>query len=334
MDLKSSNIIKELEEEAKTSPGSASRIYRALGESSVGIRAGFIPRDRIVELLIEIPPKWENKNGLPEWRGMKFEILKLSLPPREDVHHLRLYLEDHEHKPVFLTFCKDLVEALEGIIDSEIRVKAIEECIQRWGRFFEKCGSDGLSPSAQRGLFAELTWIQNLLDKEIRPIDAVSSWKGCERGYQDFDLDGDVVEIKSTMTKEPRIVRISSERQLDDRGLRSLHLFVLTLHSTEGGGTTLPAIIQAIRDALASSSAATSKFERCLINTGYLHKHADRYNSNYIVKKEELFEVREGFPRIINLPQGVGHLRYSVTISACKSFLTSLTDYLEKLIGA
>ena len=331
MDFNISAIWEELEGKASDGQDAASRVYRALGQTAVGIRAGFLPRERILELLIEVPPTWENAKSLPEWRGMRFEMLPLPLPPREEAHQLQLYLVDHEHKAVFLTFCEDLVTALEKISDAEIRVREIEECIARWSRFFEKSGPSGLTFAAQRGLFAELKWIQNMISTGIDIVETVSSWKGCERAYHDFDLNGDIVEVKSTMSKEPRSVRISNERQLDGRGLRSLHLFVLTLHSMEGGGVTLPNQVQMLRDALSPSATVLSKFERCLVSMGYLEKHAIQYDSHYTVKKQELFEVTESFPRIIDVPSGVGHLRYSVTVSACQQHEVQLPAYLAGL---
>ena len=211
-----------------------------------------------------------------------------------------------------------------------MRVREIEEALLRWGRFFEKCGPDGLSASEQRGLFAELLWIERLLEHDLDPGSAVASWKGCDRGYHDFDLDGRVVEVKSTMTKEPRHVRISNERQLDDRGLVSLHLYVATLHSSEGGGTTLPELVERLRLRLASASALP-RLERSLVTAGYLDGHAARYDAHYVVKAEELFEVTPGFPRIVELPQGTGRLRYTVEISACSQFEIQAPEYLDSL---
>ncbi|MHA1735940.1 MAG: PD-(D/E)XK motif protein [Candidatus Thorarchaeota archaeon] len=326
-----SSIWDDLEAQASVAQQPVSRVYRALGETAVGIRAGFIPHDRVLELLIEIPSGWSSAAVLPQWRGMRFEILSFPLPPRQDAPHLRLCLDGHEHKQVFLAFCEDLVSALEGISDVERRVREIEGSIARWGRFFEKCGHRGLARAAQRGLFAELTWMRGMLDANIGPVDVVLSWKGCQRGYHDFDLHGDIVEVKSTMTKEPRSVQISNERQLDDRGLNSLHLLVVTLHGMEGGGDTLPETVWALRDSLAASPAALSRFERCLIGAGYLDGHAGFYSTHYMVRKRELFRVTEGFPRIIDVPQGVGHLRYSLTVSACQPHEVDLSAYLTKV---
>ena len=323
----------ERDAEAERADAEPSRLFRALGRSAVGIRASYIPKDRIIELLIEVPSAWDGRESLPSWRGMQFEMLQLPLPPRRDVDHLRLYLVDQEHKNVFVTFCQDLVDSLEGITKPSTRVREIEECISRWGRFFEKCGTEGLSRTQQRGLFAELDWLAKMLNGGVDVLDAVKSWKGCERNYHDFDLGGHILEVKSTISKEPRSVRINNERQLDDRGLTSLHLFVLTLHDVEGGGISLPDQVHALRNSLAGSASARARFERGLVSAGYLDAHANRYGVEYNIRNAELFKVYEGFPRIVDLPPGTGRLRYSVSISSCKLFEIDTEDHLDTLAG-
>jgi len=51
------------------------------------------------------------------------------------------------------------------------------------------------------------------------------------------------------------------------------------------------------------------------------------------VKKEELFTVREGFPRIIDVPQGLGDIHYSLVLAACSPFLYEVPEYLKKIRG-
>jgi len=133
------------------------------------------------------------------------------------------------------------------------------------------------------------------------------------------------------MTREPRSVRINNERQLDNRALISMHLFVLTLNKIEGGAVTLPGRVDTLRGKLVGAPLSASKFEHCLISAGYLDRHSNNYESHYAIKKQELFNVQEGFPRIIEVPQGVGNLKYSVFLSACKEHLVNLQTFLKFL---
>ena len=70
-------------------------------------------------------------------------------------------------------------------------------------------------------------------------------------------------------------------------------------------------------------------FDRCLTKAGYLDAHEPRYSDCYVVKEEELFSVRAGFPRIIELQDGVGNLRYSVVLGACQEYRVSVEDTLN-----
>jgi hypothetical protein len=141
-----------------------------------------------------------------------------------------------------------------------------------------------------------------------------------------------VVEVKSTISKEPRKVWLNNERQLDDRGLKSLHLFVATVQITDGG-RTLPDIICALQKRLEGYAGVRRRFDQCLISAGYLDSHESLYMKGYILKSEELFRVLAGFPRIIDVPNGVGSLRYCVVLSACYQFSADINDYLKLLRG-
>jgi hypothetical protein len=309
------------------------RLFRLLGSTAVGVRASVIPIDRILELLVEVPLTWSFGNKLPEWRGMAFSLLPWVIPPRREHQQLVLSLRDEGQKSIFLAYCNDLVRSLEGVVNTKDRVSKIEESIVRWGRFFEKCGSEGLSVFQQAGLFAELTWLELLLSTKLSPDEAIASWKGCERNFHDFDLSGDVVEVKSSMTKEPQQITISNERQLDDRGLKSLHLFFVALRRAEGGARSLPQKVESILRSLSPSTPASIRFRDCLTNAGYLDHHASHYRSHFIIKEQMLFRVHDKFPRIIDPPDGVARIKYGVLISACRSFESKIDEYLKDRAG-
>ncbi len=263
---------------------------------------------------------------------MKFEHVKLPVPEKDSVH-LSLKLENREYRDVFTSLCADLSGDLVEAVDDKREI-VLAAFLDRWTKFFERYGLRGLSPEKQRGLFGELIWLRTLFGKDIGSITALNSWKGCERGYHDFEINGQVVEVKTTMTKEPRRVRISNERQLDDRGLISLHLLVLTLIKSENGGESLPDLVDSIMTAVASAPGGRRRFEQCLSAAGYLDIHTHLYTDTYMVKKEELLKVEEGFPRITDIPDGLGDIRYSLVVSAASSFLSDTDDYLALVRGA
>ena len=157
------------------------------------------------------------------------------------------------------------------------------------------------------------------------------AWKGCEKGYHDFDFVGHVVEVKSTRTKEPRSIIISNEQQLNDHGLLSLHLYVLTILETEGGGTTLLEQIETLRESIIGSPTAMALLKKKLISAGYLDRNAELYDRQFVIRSEDIFQVIDGFPRIIELPPGVGDLQYKVLLGACEPFKIDLDNYFSEI---
>jgi len=329
------NEIEEVWRElSKTDDGGdpTTRVYRLLGSSAEGVRASIAGIDQALELLIEVPPNWnDGKRKLPEWHGMGFSILPLKLQPRPENCQLALSLRDEDQRSIFLAFCNDLVANLEDAKSTKDRNEKIEESIQKWGRFFQKCGVDGLNVHQQSGLFGELTWLDGMIESGLDLNCVVESWKGCERNFHDFDMTGHVIEVKTTMTKEPQQIIVNNERQLDERNLNSLHLFFVAIRKTDGGGSTLPTKVELIRKKLKSSATALLRFEDCLINAGYHEHHTPIYKSHFIIGEETLFEVRDDFPRIIDTPDGVGSLKYGLLISACRSFEADIQSYLASL---
>ena len=330
MDLFMRELWEELERELPPDTSSHQRTYRRLDlEKETGIRLSCSSPGRIWELLIETGISGETLSiDFPKWKGMDFEVLTLDVPKR-DTCHLRLFLEQRENRDIFVTICADLIQALDGCMTNESRRNEIVDFLTRWNRFFERHGQEGLSSEGQRGLYGELCWLRRMIQSGIKSVATVNSWKGCRRNYHDFEINGHAVEVKTTMTKEPRKVQINNERQLDDRGLISLHMFVLTIAKSSAGSETLPSIVQSLRGIFSEKPSAYA-FEQSLREAGYLDIHAHLYNnSSYSVIKEELFHAREGFPRITDMPQGLGDLHYTVVLAACGHFICELSEYFQ-----
>ena len=323
-----------LEDEPEKTADMHKRKYRRLDlDKETGLRLSVFFPGKVLELLVEIGSgKSKPDFSFPKWNGMGFDVLQIDTPV-VDTWHICLQLNNQEHKDVFIEVCSDLAEELSLLESATKRKIALLDFIDRWSRFFETYNLKTLPDEKQRGLFGELWWLRRLLNHGLTGNIVVNSWKGCERGYHDYDLDGKVVEVKTTLSKEPRKVQISNERQLDENGLISLCLLVLSLNQAEAGGETLPVIIDSIRNVLARDASCLRKFEHSLHATGYINAHAHSYTASYTVRIEELFRVGPGFPRIITMPCGIGDLKYSLLVASCSLFKVDANQYLNELIG-
>jgi len=307
-------------------------VYRRLDlERETGIRIAILSPGQTWAILIEILPEDASALMPPRWRGMGFRIISLA---GADLYakHVCLYVENPEHRSVFTTLSSDIIRTLESS-DLASRVKNLQNCFDRWSRFFERWGQEGLSAERQRGLFGELMILETLLRAGLSPLDGASSWRGSSGAYQDFVRLDAALEVKTTILKEPRKVSISSEKQLDDTDLKSLVLVVLTLNEVESSGITLPNAVVTLRQLLENDGKASSIFESSLIEAGYLDFDADKYSKQYTIRSREVFDVRNGFPRIISVPPGVGDLRYTVMISACKPFEKTVGEMVWEFVG-
>jgi hypothetical protein len=182
----------------------------------------------------------------------------------------------------------------------------------------------GLSGERQRGLYAELEFLRHDLTPCVGITDAVDGWQGPLGGH-DFQLAGGAYEVKGSAAHEPQVVRISSERQLDETGTDSLHLVHLSLDVHQHAGGSLPELVASVR-ALAANTAVEALLNERLVDAGYADIHEPHYRSTgYTIRERQYFRIGAGFPRIIEgeLANGVGGVRYRLAIAACAAFSTT-----------
>ncbi len=327
-------IWRKLEEDTDPEVLDGHHTYRGLGpEGPAGIRLGIVMPGPIREIIIQVR-EIDRIDELipPRWKGMRFALVELDVP-EDRTRHIRLFLLSREHIAIFTQVCTDIVDSLEGIPDNESRIGSLQACLDRWSSFFSRYGTEGLSGEAQRGLFGEIIVLSKIIDMVDNPRMAIETWKGADHSTRDFERNDRAIEVKTTMTKEPSRVIIQSERQLDDFGLTSLALYVLHLVTVERKGKSLPEIVDEVRVQISGIVNAEALFESLLRRAGYLDIHAILYTRRYLVKKEEAFTVRDGFPRITSVAPGIGDLRYSLLLSACSPFGTELDECLKSFIG-
>ncbi len=267
-------------------------------------------------LLLRIPrPLVPAKRLWPACRGLEM----LAAGPGSEVL-FGVALKEARHGDLFTALAEDLARRVVAAGDPTAQVAALLGGLARWQKFLA-ARADGLGEEAQRGLWGELHFLRTELLPLFVQADAVAAWQGPTGAAQDFLLPMGAVEVKTTAAKPPFVVPISSERQLDDRGLRALFLRHYALAVREGAGETLPATVAAIRAAL--TGGAAELFEDRLLAAGYLDLHAPRYESHgYRVRETRDFAVRRGFPRLTerNLTVGVGNVRYALALAACEPF--------------
>ena len=335
--MKIDAIWRELEAEAQNSGNSGWLTRFAKPDHSqpllVGLEVG--PKRRALLLPLpsdNIPPK----SDWPQCRGL--EIFRGSI---HGSAFLGVRLNNLGDAEVFSALAEDVAPRVAASASPQQAADALMARLRKWQKFLA-IGLNILSPEAVKALYGELVTMLELLGPAVGLATSVRAWMGPQHAHQDFQFPGSAVEVKTTASKGPQIVRISSERQLDTVGVGPLFLYVLSLdeRTTEAGdnfeGETLPHVIDRVRGAITTSEVAGDLFEDRLLEAGYRSADADHYHTRrFAIRNSYLFEVTDGFPRVIeaDLPSGIGEVMYSLSLSACDPFAVRV-ERLNKALNA
>lgn len=320
--------------ETLAAPGSAGRFKRRVHpESSLDLFIGVAkPANQRLMMMLASEESLAGVEKLPNSQGVEARVIR----PGEDGRDLtlELALTDPRFTDIFSVLVLDIVDAVAVIGDERIAVSEVVERVQRWQRFLEEGGLQGLSPEHQRGLFAEL-WVLRDLLQALDPSDVVGAWTGPDHTPHDFQFGPCALEVKETAGKQHQLLRIVSERQLDDVGVDSLYLVHLSLDVHRNAGETLPSLVDDLRAHLGGT--APQALEAKLVAAGYLEHQRGLYEEcGYTPREFNIFGVREGFPRITerDLVPGVGDVRYSIAVAECKHFAVEREELIELIRGA
>ncbi|MFF0389252.1 PD-(D/E)XK motif protein [Kitasatospora sp. NPDC004615] len=268
---------------------------------------------------------------LPRAAGLEMSLSAVSRLEYE----LQVVLTANELREVFNPLVADVADTVRDAPGAAAALTAAVERFERWQDLLRAVGRDGLGPEARRGLVGELLVLHDHILPVVAADAAVEAWTGPSGANQDFQLPGVAVETKASTAKQPRSIRIASERQLDDTGTPSLLLSLAMLDERRGGsGESLNRLVDRIRDRL-TSPAVRAAFDGRLVQAGYLPGQRDLYDEpRYALRDLRFWHVRENFPRIVeaDLPDGVGDCTYHVSTSGLDQHRAS-TDEVTALIG-
>lgn len=238
----------------------------------------------------------------------------------QEHQRLVLTLEKQVDRDLFEGLCQTLVKVVERASDSATALALALAHVRRWKNFLSG-RVQRLSQEAVRGLFAEMTFLLDLVTHGMRHADATSAWLGPDRSHQDFIFGDTAVEIKSLAGTERNFVRISSEDQLESLNDKLfLRIYRLNLAPDSNHAKSLNGLVQQVFDTLEDSDAI-DEFERKLAASGYAPV-PDYDQPRFMVSEVRTFAVEEGFPCLVrtDLPAGIDHLSYDIRLEAIAEF--------------
>ena len=234
--------------------------------------------------------------------------------------HLVLALERQVDRDLFEGLCRTLAFALEHATDSASALAVSLAHIRRWKTFLSG-RSQHLSAEDVRGLFAEIAFLMELMDRKMPSNAAVEAWLGSERSHQDFIFGNTAVEVKSLSGAERSSIRISSEDQLESlNDALFLRVYRLSNLADAAGARSLNELVTAVQARL-DKAEAIEAFDRKLVAHGYAPL-PDYDEPCFVVSDVRSYRVADDFPRLMRseLPTGIAKVAYDIRLEAIAQY--------------
>lgn len=190
------------------------------------------------------------------------------------------------------------------------------ETLEHWRELFVS-GAATFSRERALGLLGELWMLKKLLGLDQR---ALATWLGPLGAIHDFRNRQNAIEVKSTLRRGRRVVRINGVEQLAAPGGGSLFLFVLSFISVPNGSLSLASLLADVRRA----GVVQHQLDERLREIGYREgEHPELDLAAFELREATAYQVADGFPRIVHksfvggyAPDRVVRLEYDLDLSA------------------
>lgn len=245
---------------------------------------------------------------------------------------LVIELVEDDAADMFLRVCIDVIEHLQKVDDKRSRDATILRLVH-WSRFF-KAESELLSPERQKGLIAELLFIQRVALRCFTESDALDGWHGPLAANRDFEYGQEIIEVKSKRGSDNPYVHISNEFQLNINSSEDLHLYVVEINSSSSDeGFSLTDVVSDTRNLLESSWLA-ARFNDSLESVGYFDEQ-DYSSSRWSEGMTYCYVVLDDFPKVASdeIDPAISRVGYRLDLDYCEKFKESEDALMSKLGG-
>lgn len=326
------NIYAELlKDSQKTSEIKKSRLSRCLNlNSNLEIIYSIEISTSMREMYIKIGSD-RKEYDFPKWKGISIEYAKVKEYNGTDWYLQLRQLPKYESY-IFEIIAEDMRKTIAQENKEKDVTTLIIEVLKQWKNFFLMERELVLSQERQQGLFGELMMIKELIEEY--GSDALNYWSGANDETHDFYIFSHAIEVKTTSTKSPYKICISSEYQLDKMDINGmLFLRFFALRKSESEGIKIPELVNEIEVMLKNEIKLLERFELYLDKYGYFKAWKEFYSTGFFVRECMDYFVDEDFPAInkTSLKTGIADVKYSVNIELCqKHFITKqqLFEYI------
>lgn len=280
------------------------------------------------ETVNEIVAKW---GKIVEVKGLNVNRVQLFKYSKTD-YYCELSPKNASDGDMFEVIIEDIRKTVNDADTNTKLFNRVSNVLLKWRSFFAQEKSLLLPLERQQGLYGELFLLRILIN--WKGLVAVNYWTGADYEMHDYYINNHAIEVKTTSTKSPYKISISSEHQLDtEEVIGNLYIAFFALRKSVADGETLPKMIQSIRDLLNDNHLLLNKFDLNLQKYGYFDGLEKKYSVGYHLREKNYYIVTDEFPRIEKkqLPLGVSDCSYHVSIDNCKNFMVGIED-VEKIV--
>jgi hypothetical protein len=232
---------------------------------------------------------------------------------------LILTLHDTALTDLFAILCIDLDGAIEHSPVAAAASREAEAVLERWRAFLRR-HSALMTREEVRGLIGELVTLARLI-MLIGEEAAVMAWRGPLGGIRDFDGELVHAETKTFTPSSGASVFISDPLQLEAPTGCRLSLVCIAVDQSPSGASLLQYVL-AVETMLQRHASALELFRQRVAAAGFLPSMAEALPETFVAFEPRVFEVRDGFPRILpgSIPPGVKNVRFAIELSALGAF--------------
>ena len=290
--------------------------------------------DRGVFLTLSHAAESTPSTPMPRLRDIE---VTLSPPDQANTRILALKLLDPGQQDIFHTLCRDIISVAAR---AESEAEAVSVALMRtwrWHHLLRGGGGTLLSPEEQKGLIGELLVLERVLLPHMEASAVVTAWRGPLGSPKDFEIGRVAIEVKARRGGATPSVAITSEDQLDERGVDSLFLYVVELDEAPEDATdglTVRDVADRVREHLYSLDPGAAGVFESLVSAAGVRPEDDFSHSQWLEGPSRVYLVTGEFPRIArsDVRPGVSFVRYSVSLDDCEPFLTSVSALAEALV--
>jgi hypothetical protein len=273
----------------------------------------------------------DDVDSVPKFKGLEVSRVRLYEYSKLD-YYCELSPRNVADGEMFEVIIEDIRKNTDEVSTNNQMFNRVSNVLLKWRNFFAQEKNLLLSPERQQGLYGELMLLRSLI--EWKGIGAVNYWTGADYETHDYYINNNAIEVKTTSTKSPYKMHISSEHQLDSDDVSgNLYVAFYALRKSTADGETLPEIINSIRNLLKENRLWVNEFDLNLQKYGYFDGLEKNYFTGYHLREMNYYIVKDKFPRIEKkqLPEGISNCLYHVAIDNCKGYIVEAKD-IERMV--